>query len=79
MPHYNARSMPAVSLHQGLHFLQLYRTRRFQLYDYGSPGANLARYGHAAPPDGAPPFAPGWSAGGRSERACLRAASPPDY
>ncbi|GBF99175.1 alpha beta hydrolase family [Raphidocelis subcapitata] len=51
LPHYNARSMPAVSLHQGLHFIQLYRTGRFRLYDYGSPAANRARYGHPAPPD----------------------------
>jgi pimeloyl-ACP methyl ester carboxylesterase len=51
MPHYNAKSMPAVSLHQGVHFTQLHRSRRFLLYDYGSPAANAARYGHRAPPD----------------------------
>jgi hypothetical protein len=36
---------------QGLHFVQLWRSGRFRLYDYGSPAANAARYGHAAPPD----------------------------
>jgi hypothetical protein len=51
LPHYNARSMPAVSLHQGLHFVQLWRSGRFRLFDYGSRPANLARYGQPAPPD----------------------------
>jgi pimeloyl-ACP methyl ester carboxylesterase len=44
--------MPAVSLHQGLHFVQLWRSGRFRLYDYGTPAANAERYGHAAPPEG---------------------------
>ena len=51
MPHYNARAMPAVSLHQALHFTQLHRSGRFMLFDYGSRAANLARYGRPTPPD----------------------------
>ncbi|KAI8465067.1 MAG: Alpha/Beta hydrolase protein [Monoraphidium minutum] len=46
LPHYNARAMPA-----GLHFIQLWNTGRFRLYDYGSQAANLAHYGHPTPPD----------------------------
>jgi hypothetical protein len=55
LPHYNARAMPAVSFHQGLHFVQLWSSGRFRLYDYGSRAANLAHYGHPHPP-GALPF-----------------------
>ena len=51
LPHYNARAMPAVSFHQGLHFVQLWRSGRFQLFDYGSRAANLAHYGRSTPPD----------------------------
>jgi hypothetical protein len=35
----------------GAHLIQLMRCGRFQLYDYGSPAANSARYGAPAPPD----------------------------
>jgi len=31
--------------------VQLWRSGRFLLYDYGSPAANYARYGHPTPPD----------------------------
>ncbi|WIA23329.1 hypothetical protein OEZ85_000094 [Tetradesmus obliquus] len=51
MPHYNAAGMPSCSLHQALHFIQIIRSGRFQLYDYGSPAANAARYGSSRPPD----------------------------
>lgn len=51
MPHYNAAGMPSCSLHQALHFIQIIRSGRFQLYDYGSPAANAARYGSPRPPD----------------------------
>jgi hypothetical protein len=36
---------------QALHFIQIIRSGRFQLYDYGSPAANAARYGTPRPPD----------------------------
>lgn len=36
---------------QALHFIQIIRSGRFQLYDYGSPAANAARYGSPRPPD----------------------------
>ena len=36
---------------RGLHLAQLVRSGRFQLFDYGSPAANAAHYGRAAPPD----------------------------
>lgn len=36
---------------QALHFIQIIHTRRFQLFDYGSAQANMARYGTPRPPD----------------------------
>lgn len=51
MPHYNATSMPAVSLMQALHMLQWIRAKRFQLFNYGSRALNLAAYGQPTPPD----------------------------
>ncbi|KAI8469058.1 MAG: hypothetical protein J3K34DRAFT_424964 [Monoraphidium minutum] len=51
LPHYNAAAMPAVSMHQAVHFTQLFHGGRFTLFDYGSAAANLARYGRATPPD----------------------------
>eukprot|EP00882_Tetradesmus_deserticola_P020949 GHRQ01022642.1.p2 GENE.GHRQ01022642.1~~GHRQ01022642.1.p2 ORF type:complete len:158 (+),score=69.16 GHRQ01022642.1:344-817(+) len=51
MPHYSAAGMPSCSLHQALHFIQVIRCGRFQLFDYGSTAANSARYGSARPPD----------------------------
>jgi lysosomal acid lipase/cholesteryl ester hydrolase len=51
LPHYNARAMPAVSMHTGLHFVQLWRSGRFALFDYGSPADNVAHYGRPTPPD----------------------------
>eukprot|EP00775_Hariotina_reticulata_P003459 gene3459-3730_t len=51
MPHYSAAGMPACSLHQALHFIQIIHSGRFQLFDYGSPAANIARYGSPKPPD----------------------------
>ncbi|KAI3435938.1 hypothetical protein D9Q98_001996 [Chlorella vulgaris] len=51
MPHYSTYSMPALSLHSGAHFVQLIRSRRFRLYDYGSAAANYAHYRQEEPPD----------------------------
>ncbi|KAK9840957.1 hypothetical protein WJX81_002471 [Elliptochloris bilobata] len=51
MPHYNTRSMPAISLHTGMHLIQWAQSGRFQLYDYGGSAANRAHYGVPLPPD----------------------------
>lgn len=40
MPHYNARAMPAISFHTGVHLVQWARSGRFTLYDYGSAALN---------------------------------------
>jgi hypothetical protein len=37
-------------LFQVLHFIQLYLTRRCQLFDYGSIAANVAAYQQPTPP-----------------------------
>jgi hypothetical protein len=36
---------------QALHFIQIIRAGRFQLFDYGSTAANSALYGTPRPPD----------------------------
>ncbi|GFR48097.1 hypothetical protein Agub_g9782 [Astrephomene gubernaculifera] len=51
MPHYSAEDMPAISVDQVLHLIQLVNSDSFRLYDYGSPAANTAHYGSPAPPD----------------------------
>ncbi|KAG2482947.1 hypothetical protein HYH03_018172 [Edaphochlamys debaryana] len=50
MPQYGAEDMPAISLDQVLHLIQLAKRHTFQLYDYGSPAANTAHYGTPQPP-----------------------------
>jgi len=40
-----------VRVMQALHFIQIIHSGRFQLFDYGSPSANIARYGTPRPPD----------------------------
>ena len=40
-----------------LHLVQLARTGRFTLFNYGSPRANMARYGQPTPPDVAARYA----------------------
>lgn len=40
MPHYNARAMPAISFHTGVHLIQWARSGAFTLFDYGSPAKN---------------------------------------
>lgn len=58
LPHYSAAAMPAVSMHQVLHMVQMARSKKFQLFDYGSPQANAARYnGQRTPPDVAAMYA----------------------
>ncbi len=51
MPHYAASSMPALSVHTGAHLIQLIRTGKFELYDYGSAAMNKKKYGSERPPD----------------------------
>ncbi|MEW5315318.1 MAG: hypothetical protein WDW38_006758 [Sanguina aurantia] len=51
MPHYNARSMPAIALDQVLHLCQIAHSHRFRLYDYGSVADNMESYGTPSPPD----------------------------
>ncbi|KAG2438460.1 hypothetical protein HYH02_010914 [Chlamydomonas schloesseri] len=51
MPHYNEEDMPAISLDQVLHLIQLVFSDCFRLYDYGSAAANRAHYGVSQPPD----------------------------
>lgn len=50
MPHYNRKSMPAISAHTALHITQLHRSGMFRLFDHG-PKENVRRYGQAEPPD----------------------------
>ncbi|KDD73166.1 hypothetical protein H632_c2467p1, partial [Helicosporidium sp. ATCC 50920] len=51
MPHYSSAGMPALSLHTGLHFLQLMRSGRFRMLDYGSKRRNTLAYGQPDAPD----------------------------
>ena len=43
--------MPPPSSSAVLHVVQMARAKRFQMFDYGSPRANMAAYGSARPPD----------------------------
>ncbi|RDX86102.1 Gastric triacylglycerol lipase, partial [Mucuna pruriens] len=51
LPHYNMNDMPGVSFGVGLHLAQLKRTRRFRMFDYGNPSANMKVYGSPEPLD----------------------------
>lgn len=51
LPHYNMDDMPGVSFHVVLHLAQIKRTKRFQMYDYGSAAANMEAYGTPEPLD----------------------------
>lgn len=51
MPHYNATSMPTASIFQILHLVQISRSGKFQMFDYGSRKANLEAYGSEEPLD----------------------------
>ncbi|KAL6608040.1 hypothetical protein ACP70R_041103 [Stipagrostis hirtigluma subsp. patula] len=51
LPHYNMDDMPGVSFHVALHLAQIKRAKRFQMYDYGSPAANMEAYGTPEPLD----------------------------
>lgn len=51
MPHYNMYDMPGVSIHVALHLAQIKRAKKFIMYDYGSPAANMEAYGSPEPLD----------------------------
>lgn len=51
LPHYNMNDMPGVSFGIALHLAQMKHARRFRMFDYGSPSANMQRYGSPEPLD----------------------------
>ncbi|KAG5546416.1 hypothetical protein RHGRI_018559 [Rhododendron griersonianum] len=51
LPHYNMNDMPGVSLLVALHLAQMKRTKKFQMFDYGSAAANMEMYGSPEPLD----------------------------
>lgn len=50
-PHYNMNDMPGVSFHVALHLAQMKHAKKFIMYDYGSPSANMKMYGSPQPFD----------------------------
>ena len=51
LPHYNMNDMPGVSFHVALHLAQMKHSKKFIMYDYGSPSANMKMYGSPQPLD----------------------------
>ncbi|KAI5660166.1 hypothetical protein M9H77_28959 [Catharanthus roseus] len=51
LPHYNMNDMPGVSFRVALHLAQIKRARKFIMFDYGSPAANMEVYGSPEPLD----------------------------
>ncbi|CAL1390871.1 unnamed protein product [Linum trigynum] len=51
LPHYNMNDMPGVSFFVALHLAQMKHARKFRMYDYGSPAANMEFYGSPEPLD----------------------------
>ncbi|CAN0916069.1 Gastric triacylglycerol lipase [Linum grandiflorum] len=51
LPHYNMNDMPGVSFFVALHLAQMKHARKFIMYDYGSPAANVEYYGSVEPLD----------------------------
>lgn len=51
LPHYNMYDMPGVSFRVALHLAQLKRTKKFQMFDYGSASVNMEVYGSPEPLD----------------------------
>nr|GEV97300.1 AB-hydrolase lipase domain-containing protein [Tanacetum cinerariifolium] len=51
LPHYNMNDMPGVSFRIALHLAQMKHARRFRMFDYGSPSANMQMYGSPEPLD----------------------------
>lgn len=51
MSHYNMNDMPGVSFLVAVHLVQMMRTKRFTMFDFGSHRANLDAYGVPEPLD----------------------------
>ncbi|OIW16004.1 hypothetical protein TanjilG_04539 [Lupinus angustifolius] len=51
IPHYNTNDMPGVSFRVAVHLSQMKRAKRFRMFDYGSPSANMRVYGSPEPLD----------------------------
>uniref|UniRef100_A0A7N0VF81 Partial AB-hydrolase lipase domain-containing protein n=1 Tax=Kalanchoe fedtschenkoi TaxID=63787 RepID=A0A7N0VF81_KALFE len=51
IPHYNMNDMPGVSFRVAQHLAQIKRAKKFIMYDYGSPSANMKVYGSPEPLD----------------------------
>ncbi|XP_076892756.1 uncharacterized protein LOC143544559 [Bidens hawaiensis] len=51
LPHYNMNDMPGVSFGVARHLAQIKHAKRFVMFDYGSPEANMKAYGSAEPMD----------------------------
>lgn len=51
LPHYNMNDMPGLSFRVALHLAQIKRSKKFQMFDYGSPAANMEVYGSSEPLD----------------------------
>ncbi|KAL8492450.1 hypothetical protein ACS0TY_023870 [Phlomoides rotata] len=49
LPHYNMNDMPGLSFRVALHLAQMKRSSKFQMFDYGSPAANMEVYGSTEP------------------------------
>lgn len=51
LPHYNMNDMPGVAFRVALHLAQMKHTRKFIMFDYGSPASNMEVYGSPEPLD----------------------------
>ncbi|XP_041998519.1 lipase 3-like [Salvia splendens] len=51
LPHYNMNDMPGVAFRVALHLAQMKRSKKFAMFDYGSPAANMEAYGSPEPLD----------------------------
>lgn len=51
LPHYDAKAMPGIALHTAIHLIQIAKSGKFQLFDFGSEKRNLEYYGRKKPLD----------------------------
>ncbi|KAL6584246.1 hypothetical protein OROMI_003535 [Orobanche minor] len=51
LPHYNMNDMPGVAFRVAHHLAQMKHSRRFIMFDYGSPASNMEVYGTREPLD----------------------------
>ncbi|XP_075503479.1 uncharacterized protein LOC142540904 [Primulina tabacum] len=51
LPHYNMDDMPGVAFRVALHLAQMKHSRKFTMFDYGSPASNMDVYGSPEPLD----------------------------